>query len=167
MGKKRDIAKEFEVLYGDHSDALFRHCYFRVYSRERALELVQETFTRMWVYVSGEQSIDNPRAFLYRILNNLIIDEYRKKKSESLDRLLEDGFEPSENGKEDIYTAADAREVVSLLQELDEEDRKLITMRFLDDLSPKEIALIVGQTENNVSVRLHRAIKKMRKQYNI
>lgn len=41
--------------------------------------------------------IDAMKAFLYHILNNLIVDEYRKRKTVSLDLLLEKGFDPGES----------------------------------------------------------------------
>lgn len=84
-----DTEREFTQAYEEHADALFRHCYFRVSNRERALELTQEAFMKTWDSVAQGKEINNYRAFLFRVLNNLIIDEYRKKKSTSLDALLE------------------------------------------------------------------------------
>src|SRR3989344_4975700 len=89
---KREVAK----AYDDFADAIFRHCYFRLSNRERAKELMQETFMRVWGYIERGNTIEftKIKPFLYKTASNLIIDEYRRNKNEvSLDRLREDGFE--------------------------------------------------------------------------
>ena len=50
---------------------------------------MQDTFCKSWDYIQKGGEVRNYKPFLYRILNNLIIDEYRKKKSVSLDEILE------------------------------------------------------------------------------
>lgn len=170
-----DVEKEFTQAYEDNSDALFRHCSFRVSNRERALELTQEAFMKTWDVASKGQEIRNYRAFLFRVLNNLIIDEYRKKKSSSLDSLLEqEGV--SEGTFDDLQTGSLEEEIEKLevglqteqlaqaLQELPDEYRSAIVMRFMDELRPKEIAEILNESENTVSVRINRGIKKLQKQ---
>ena len=54
------------------------------------------------------------------------------------------------------------KELVQLLDGLDDKYRQVIVMRYVDDLAPREIAGIVGETENTVSVRLHRGLHKVR-----
>src|SRR3989344_3747748 len=95
--KKKTILDAYEGL----GDALYRHCFFRVFNKSRAEELVQETFLRAWQYINEVKDVEHMRAFLYRIANNLIIDNYRKKKEESLDVLLAEShaYEPSGDGK--------------------------------------------------------------------
>lgn len=155
----------FLDAYDEYADAIFRHCVFRVFSRERAEELVQETFVRFWEYLGKEKKIENIRAFLYRIATNLIIDESRKKKTESLDALLEDAphLEPEGEGAESVARPALMREALEYMQQLKPEEREIIMMRFVDDLSPKEIAEVLRTNPNVVSVRLHRAIQSLRR----
>lgn len=155
----------FLDAYEAHADAIYRHCFFRVYSRTRAEELVQETFMRAWKYLQDGKVIDNIRAFLYRVAGNLIIDESRKKKESSLDALMESEempFEPSNNDHRDIAHKAIFREVLDKLRKIPENDRELVTLRFVDDLDPKEIGEITGMSANNVSVRIHRALESLK-----
>ena len=84
MYKNTEIMEAFTKAYDELSDAIFRHCWFRIGDRERAKDLMQETFTKSWQYISRGEKVDNLKAFLYRVANNLIIDEYRKKKELSL-----------------------------------------------------------------------------------
>lgn len=149
--------------YDAHADAIFRHCYFRVSNRERAKELLQETFMKTWEYLKDGGRVDNIKAFLYRVATNLITDEYRKRKAVSLDTLMEDeGFEIDAHDHS-IEAVAAVHDVTKFLREIDSDVRQLVVMRFIDDLPIKEIAAIVDETENNVSVKIHRAIEKMKK----
>src|SRR3989344_7358867 len=136
----RDIEKEFLSAYDKYADALFRHCYFRVYDRERAKDLAQEIFCRTWSYLAEGKRIDNLRAFLYRVANNLIIDEARKKKPLSLDQIMEEGFSPKDESSPNIEQRLIVKDVIQKLELLEEQYRNIIQMRFIDELSPKEIA---------------------------
>lgn len=153
---------QFLQAYDQYADAIFRHCYYRVYDREKARELSQECFMKTWEYLSQGKQVDNLRAFLYRVANNLIIDHSRKKKESSLDAMMEEGFEPAETGPDMTTITAEANQMIALLDKLDEKYRDVVRMRYLDDLSPKEIALALGESENVVSVRIHRGIKQLR-----
>jgi len=157
-----DVEKEFLAAYDEHSDALFRHCLIRVRDRDAAKDVVQEAFSRTWVYLSEGKKIDYIRAFLYRVANNLIIDASRKKKSSSLDALMEeDGFEIRDESITDPADVPAAREAVAMLKSLDEIYRTAITMRYIDEMSPREIAQALGVSENVVSVRIHRGIERL------
>lgn len=155
--------EEFLKAYDSYSDAVFRHCYFRVFDRERALDLTQEAYLKTWEYLAAGNSIQNIRAFLYKVANNLIIDESRKKKTVSLDELSEQGFDPGFEEGVKIQTALDADSVLALLKNLDEKYQQVVWLRYVEDLSPKQVAEIVGQSENVVSVRIHRGIEQLKK----
>lgn len=153
---------DFLRAYDQYADAIFRHCYFRVYDREKAKELSQECFMKTWEYLSQGKQVDNLRAFLYRVANNLIIDSSRKKKEASLDAMMDEGFEPVGAGPDSATVAAEAGQMIALIERLDGKYRDAVRMRYLDDLSPKEIAAALGESENVISVRIHRGIKQLR-----
>lgn len=155
--------KKFLKAYDDFADAIFRHCYFRVYDQERARDLMQDTFIKTWEYLARGNEIENLRAFLYRVANNLIIDNARKKKPVSLESMQEKGFQPTAKDTPSAQTRIDAKMTLALLARIDKKYRDIIIMRYIDELSPKEIADITGETQNNVSVRLHRALGMLRK----
>jgi len=155
------------AAYDEHSNALFRHVQLRVRDREAALDIVQETFSRAWLYLSQGKKIDYMRAFLYRVANNLIVDGSRKKRASSLDKMMEeDGFEPQDEFAKDPSEIPQAREAMALLKSLEDIYRTAITMRFIDQMTPKEIAKELGVSENVVSVRIHRGIARLSKMMN-
>ena len=149
--------------YDDYADALYRHCFFRVFSEARAEELVQDVFLKTWQYLADGHEIAHIRAFLYRVLGNMIIDEARRAKSESLDHLMEQGFEPKGDGEKNLVQGAEVREVQEALRRLPRDAAEVLVMRYVDDLEPKEIAEILDISPNRVSVRIHRALEALKK----
>lgn len=154
----------FLQSYEAHADAIYRHCFFRVWRKELAEELVQETFMRAWGYANDGGKIDNMRAFLYRTATNLIIDNSRKKKEASLEEVLENNpaLEPADLGAAPIEQNIILNDVRRALSDLPDEERELLTLRYIEDLDPKEIAEILKISPNNVSVRLNRAAEKIK-----
>ncbi len=141
------IEEEFLAAYDQYADAIFRHCYFRVFDRERGKDLMQEVFMR---------------AFLYRIANNLIVDESRKKKEASLEKMQEDGFDPGVDDTGAWKNRIDRDKILAKLGDIDESYRNILVMRFINDLSPAEIAEITGDSANTISVRIYRGLKQLR-----
>jgi RNA polymerase sigma-70 factor (ECF subfamily) len=159
MGTRKEL---FTQAYEEHGDAIFRYCYFRISDREKALDFVQEAYVRLWQYLENGNEVLNLKTFLYTIARNIIIDEYRKKKPVSLDLLFEQGIELSSEPKEELYSSHDIEHVMKHVHQLPEAYSTIITLRYVNDLSISEIAAIVEESENVVSVRINRGILKLR-----
>lgn len=157
--------QRFTEAFETYADALFRHCYLRINDRERAQELMQETFMKTWAYRVRGKEIENLRAFLYQTLRNLIINEYRgRKPTVSLEELQEtDGFDISDDGPEHMLDALDGSRILELLARLPDEYREVFVLRFIDGLSVTEIAEILDESENVISVRIYRGKQKLQK----
>jgi len=166
---KGNHEERFLKAFEEYSDALFRHAFLRISDREKAIDVVHDTFTKVWTYVRNGHEIDQFRPFLYKVLNNLIIDEYRKAKEASLDALLAiDGVdegtfdELSENTVESLAATIDGKKAFELLQEMPDTYREVLVLKFVDGLGPKEISALLEESENVISVRLHRGLKVLR-----
>lgn len=159
----------FLEAYDKYADAIYRHCFFHIFSSSRAEELAQETFFKTWQYIENGNKVENIRAFLYRVANNLIIDETRKKKEESLDALMEEPnvFEPSYDGSAKIQRQAMAKEIMTAMDLLPAQHREVLVLRYIDDLDPKEMAEILNTNANTVSVRINRALAFLKDQMRI
>ena len=172
--RKTDDIKEtqeerFLKAFDEYNDALFRHAFLRISNREKAVDLVHDTFTKVWAYLRGGYQVDNFRPFLYKVLNNLIIDEYRRRKESSLDALLEmEGVdegsfsELSESTVEGLAATIDGKKAFELLEEMPDQYKEVIILRFVDQLGPREISELIEESENVVSVRIHRGLKMLR-----
>lgn len=154
--------------YDEWSDAIFRHCYFRMGNREVGKELMQEAFTKTWEYLIAGNEVENMKAFLYRTANNLIVD-YLRRKSKRTETSLEEMQEQSgfdiagdEDTKQRASRSFSEQQVTQILNKVDEPYRSTLIMRYIDELSPKEIAQSLGETANVISVRLNRGMKMLR-----
>lgn len=164
------IQEKFANAYDKYADAIFRHCYMRVYDRELAKELMQETFAKAWSHYGNvkEVNVENLRALLYKIATNLIIDHSRKPKFKevgSLENLIEAGLEPGEDRSEEMKNQLDAMDALKILTLLKDEYREVLSLHYLNDLSLAQTAEILGINQNLVSVRLNRAAEAFRKQF--
>lgn len=155
-----DTKAQFLAAYDQYADEIYRFCLFKVSDAERAQDFTQDVFTRFWQSMRDD-SVEYPRALLYTIARNRITDWYRKKKEQSLDVLQDEGFDVVGARRADIEQLAEHEEVLRAVDELDEPSRESILMRFMEGLTPTEIADITGETPNVISVRINRAIKKL------
>lgn len=160
-----DPQEAFLKCYDEQADALFRFCTFKVNDRELAKDLVQDTFMKTWEYIAAGNKVENVKAFLYKTLNHAIIDYYRRKKSVSLESLQEEGFDASVDESSSIEASIDGRRARELVQKLPPPYRDAVYMRFVNELSLKEIAEITGEAENTIAVHVHRGLKKLKELY--
>jgi len=145
------------------------HAFFKLNDQPLGEDLVQDTFMKTWVYLVRGGKIDTMRSFLYHILNDLIIDEYRKnKKHSSLNAIMEKGFEPAGAGSpERFFNFLDGKASILLIHRLPETYRRVMYMRYVQEMSIKEMSLITGQSKNAITVQTHRGLKKLKKLYKL
>lgn len=153
--------KQFEEIYAENIDGIYRFCLYKTSSSEQAEDLTQETFIRFWNYISGGKEVESVKSFLYQIARNLITDYYRKKKTLSLDTLREQGFEASVNDDENIFNQSEKNIALQTIQKLDDKYRDVVYMRLVEDMDMKEIAKSLSITVNNATVRFHRGLKQL------
>lgn len=152
-------------LYDTEADALFRFVSFRLADREKAKDIIQESYLRLWK-VLCEKIPENPRAYLYRIARNQVIDEYRKTKEYSLDELMATGFDQETPSVVTPHERIDQQRAVEALREISENYREVLWLRFVEEWSVKDIAESLGISENVTSVRIHRGLKVWREKSN-
>lgn len=155
----------FTLAHRDFEDGLKKHAYFKLNNHATGEDLVQDTFIKTWGYLVRGGKIDVMKAFLYHVLNNLIVDEYRKRKMSSLDTLIEKGFEPSTGDAARFYDMLDGKAALLLIARLPVAYQKIMRMRYVQDLTLKEMSLITGQTENALAVQAHRGLAKLKLLY--
>jgi RNA polymerase sigma-70 factor (ECF subfamily) len=149
----------------DFAKGMTSHVLFKLNNSEMSDDLVQDTFMKTWKYLVKEGKIDVMKAFLYHVLNNLIVDEYRKRKAVSLDVLLEKGYEPSIDHQERLINIVDGKAALLLIARLPQKYQRVMRMRYREHLSLDEISLATSQSKNAVAVQLHRGLAKLRLLY--
>lgn len=150
----------------DFERGLNAYAFSKIHNHSTSDDLVQDTFIKTWRYLVRKGKIHVMKAFLYHVLNGLVIDEYRKHKAVSLDTLVEKGFEPSIDDSEQHLNAMDGKVAITLIGRLPEKYQRVMDMRYVKMLSLKEISLITGETKNTIAVQIHRGLGKLKLLYN-
>lgn len=158
---------DFAAMYDMFAARMYRHAVSRVGERKAAEDIASQVFMKAWEYFDASgKPIENVRAFLYHIAQNLITDHYRKKGREavSLESLPEHHHllrtdRTAHKHLEEQETVAQIEKSLALLED---EYRDIVVWRYIDELSVTEIAALTGKTPNAVYVTVHRAIKKLR-----
>lgn len=146
----------------DYEKKLNVHAFFKLNDQALSEDLVQDTFIKTWKYLVRGGKIDMMKSFLYHILNDLIVDEYRKHKITSLEVLSKKGFEPSVNNSERLFNFLDGKASILLIRRLPDTYRKVMYLRYVKEMSIKEISTTTGQSKNAVTVQMHRGMKKLK-----
>lgn len=153
------------TAHHDYGKGLLARAFIKTSNHTTSEDLVQDTFLKTWSYLVRGGKIDLMKAFLYHVLNNLIVDGYRKHKAISLDVLLEKGFEPSAGHPKHLLDALDGKAALLLIQRLPVIYQRVMRMRYVQDLSLKEMSLITGQSKNALAVQAHRGLEKLKLLY--
>ncbi len=153
------------TLTSAHSDfgkGLNAYAFSKVHNRSMSDDLVQDTFIKTWRYLVRKGKIHVMKAFLYHVLNGLVIDEYRKHKATSLDILLEQGFEPGFDDSEKHLDFLDGKVAIKMIENLPEKYKKVMMLRYVKMLSLEEVSLITGEKRSTIAVQVHRGLTKLK-----
>jgi RNA polymerase sigma-70 factor (ECF subfamily) len=160
----------FSKCYDLYVEKIFRHVYYRTMSKELAEDITAEVFKKTWEYlIEPQNQIKNLKAFLYRTALNLIVDYYRNKESHNIfideeikNRVGDSGQSIAEINKK-IDKKIELKMVLNAMEKISPEYKEILILRYIDDLSIKEIAKLKEKTENAIYVALHRALKELQK----
>jgi len=150
-------------LYDVYVSRIRRFITFRVRSQQDAEELTAEVFLRGWEYATSSV-IDKPSALFYRIARNVVADHYRaQERAGDITEIAEAANVPSTEPlpDEQMERKEDREFLLKTMRLLKEEYRDVLMMRYMDEMSVKEIAQALEKTPNNVRVLLHRAKKAL------
>lgn len=161
LTKQNFLTEVFDKYY----DELYNFILSRTgYSKEIAEDLIQDVMLKVWNNLENY----NPakacvRTWIYRITRNHIIDWYRKNKNINkpinLNSTKATDLTFSENHDKDLLL----KELLKQIQKLKDTDQELIYLRYTLELTNKEIAQIIGKSEDSIKVAIFRTIEKLRK----
>ena len=166
----RDFADDpsaFTAIVDRHKDRIVNYLTRLVRDRDRAEDLAQETFVRLYQHRDRYREVGQLAAFLFRIATNLVASEERRKKRWRLlrpvlvrDDAAADGVAtaPPRHDPEDHALAAEERHVVTrAISRLPLDFRAPLVLREIEGLSYRDIAEALDLSEGTVKSRLHRA----------
>ena len=151
--------KAAEELIKRYYTSILHYCKRHCSNLERAEDLTQETFLKLFRNLSGYKGKRKFRAYLYTIANHLCIDESRKMEVYLLENEEEIRCECDE-----MRRIEDRSEINYLLNALSPEQRETVILRFGEQLKYEEIAKVMGCNIRTAQSRVRNALKIMRKE---
>jgi RNA polymerase sigma-70 factor, ECF subfamily len=159
---KEALQEQFLTLHEEYADVVFRMCLSKVSSREEAKDLAQEAFVRVWERLSkGGEDIENMRAFLFTVARNLIKDHYKRKKP-VLARDLPEGAMENVPVAATAETSSEVSLALSAIGALPAPYREAVHLHLVEGYGIGEIAEVLKERPNTISVRIKRGLAKVR-----
>jgi RNA polymerase sigma-70 factor (ECF subfamily) len=157
--------KRFQTIITEYQDMIYRLCCSYVEDNEIRKDLYQNILIRLWKGMDSFQNRSAIGTWVYRVAVNTGLDFLRKElknKSRSIRVDLENVTitDRSTNQEEEVLISEKTQLMYKCINKFSFIDKTIISL-YLEDLSYREIAGIVGITEKNVSVKLSRIKKNL------
>ncbi len=147
----------WEELVSIYYEDIFRYCIYHSPDMEGARDAVQDTFLKVICYFPQYQDRGKFRGFLYKVASNTCTDLWRQKKAAELPEdmeFLETGYANSEAQVNFQH----------MVRKLPEELREIVYLKYAQELSFKEIAMVLDLPMRTVQSRLRRALKLLKRE---
>lgn len=177
MVEEQDIIKKrndqlFEKEFLPHADALYNFAFHLTYDEDDANDLVQDTFLKAYRFIDSYERGTNAKAWLFKILKNGFINEYRRKTRQPNEVDYEDFLTYQEKDdaalvgeldlRDDLFKGLIGDEVTKAVNELPVDFRTVILLSDVEGFTYEEIAKIIDIPIGTVRSRLHRARNLMK-----
>ena len=149
----------FAELVTEHQSMVFSIGYHFFSDRDRAAEIAQDVFLKLYRSLADIQNADHLTHWLRQVTSRRCIDAVRKSRFRLVS--LDDAHEiaAAERHADPLLM----RKMHAHLAKLPEAQRMLVILRYQEDLGPNDISEIVGMPVNTVKSQLHRALRSLRR----
>ena len=149
--------KDFKGFYNEHRENLFSYLMRQSGDYYLSNDILQESFTRFLEHYGRHT---RNVSLLYTIARNILTDHFRRS---GRDYHRDEDLEDMTNNQEHLLMVRqEYRQVMESMQKLNRDERDILALTLSGELSYKEIASIVGISQGNVKVKVHRARTKLR-----
>ena len=160
--------KAFETIIFRYKHRLTRLAWSVVHNEDDAMDVVQESFIKVYRKLHSFQGTSKLYTWLYRIVMNHSIDYVRKRPSAMIvpvDEMLHEPASKDKSMQPDIHLLNKElnKKIFEAVDKLPEKQKKAVILREVEDLSYNEMAEIMNCTVGTVMSRLYYAREKLRK----
>jgi RNA polymerase sigma-70 factor (ECF subfamily) len=162
---KSGDTQAFGLLYQRYAENILRFFFAQLPDMLDAEDLTSEVFLRAWGALPRYRERGYPfSAFLFRIARNALIDHQRKKTKEvnKSQKLIESLASDNMKISDRIFEKQTHQYLWRYLNEIRDNYRSVLVLRFINDLSTREVAKILKCSEGSVRVMQHRGLKALR-----
>ncbi len=166
--EKAQLDAQFTELYRAHLRDVYSYAYYRVGNHHDAEDLTEQAFLQAYRHFdrARRESDGRPlRPWLIRIAHNLASNYYRDRSRRPQTPLESADPIPAQHGTEAIAEGREElRQVMAKLENLSDDRREVLIMRFALGMDNREIARALGRTDGATKVLIHRAIKQLQEE---
>lgn len=151
------MTDNYQHFYEEHKNRLFSYLLYMCGDYETSLDIMQESFTRHFAKYR-DRALSSP-ALLFTIARNALIDHHRPRKRQASNDNLTVGT--TYDAEQTALFREEYQKVKAAVDKLPEPEREILSLA-VGGLAYKEIALILGSSEANIKVKIHRTRTKLR-----
>ncbi|QCT04293.1 ECF subfamily RNA polymerase sigma-24 factor [Paenibacillus algicola] len=155
----------FELLVSRYHGPLLSYASGQLGDREKAQDMVQETFVRLIRHLRRHGALEHVKAWLYRVVLNLCRDYWKSAayRSEKLPaEELPDAADETAGAQELLERQETSREIAASLAALPEIQQNVISLRFFHDMKLQEISGLTGLPLSTVKTHLYSGLRKLK-----
>src|ERR687886_2560519 len=165
QASKARLDEQFSALYRSHLKDVYSYAYYRVGNHHDAEDLTEQTFLQAYRHFERAQreSAGRPlRPWLIRIAHNLAANYYRDRSRRPQTNIDDAGALATAHTTEGlVQDREDLQRILRGVQQLPDDRREALIMRFALDMDNREIARALDRTDGATKVLIHRAIKQL------
>ena len=154
-----------EELYLEHFDRIYSYLHMTVGNRHDAEDLTTQTFLKMLESIGKFRWGTAPfSAWLFRIAHNLAIDHFRaRRRWQPEEEVPEPAGQIQSSAEEEALKVLSSENMFDLIEQLSDEQRQVLILKFVFDFSNLEAAAVLDKTEGAVKSLQHRALDSLQK----
>ena len=154
--------EKFEFLYQKYKNLCLKKAYDILGDYMLAEDAVSEAYIRVYknLHKIEDPASNRSIAFVVTIAKNAALTMLARQRNTAQDE-LDENLESDFDLEQEALARLDTQEVFAAIDNLSDELRSVLMLKYAHDLSHKGIGKALGISENNVTVRLHRARKKL------
>lgn len=155
----------FGKLYDEYFQRIYRFTLIKVGRKQDAEDLSHQVFLSAWKNIRNYKHKGFPfSSWLYKIAQNAVIDFYRTQRSHiDIEDVREDRLGTQSSSDENLERSMEIERVRKKLLKLKDDEQDVLIMKFIDELSNKEISAALKKSEGAIRVIQHRALKQLKK----
>ena len=152
----------FGEIYDIYIDDIYRFIFYKVGQREVAEDLTEDTFFKAWQKLDSFSQTKHPfSSWLYRIAKNTVIDYFRKERV-NIEELQIDIADEKVDTKKHTEQYFNQQHLQEALSKIPEKQREVVVLRYVNELSHKEISEVLDKSEVAVRSLLSRGMAKLK-----
>jgi RNA polymerase sigma-70 factor (ECF subfamily) len=154
----------YEDIIDAHYASIYRLLLFLTRNASVAEDMTQEVFASAWAAIEGFRGDASVKTWLRRIAYNLFLDAQRRRKREAslAGQMVESESGITADPLSRIMTDEHLRRMYGALGDLEDQERAILLLHYLDGLSYREMARVLHQPAGTLKWMTHHALEKLR-----